>query len=608
MDALSLHVLKAAAELTAVNPASDDEILAAATRDLARDSIHACAAALADLIAVGMVWGDPAARRAVQAARGLVADAVIPEWPPPVLHSTPQFPPDEVDKQGALHARESVGQVRDLLDDWSANPPGILRTGGLALRDFAAARQQLRSDWSRTALTIELAFAARLFADDRDSPPHWVPTDAFDIWLTETVAIQWIDLAQAWLALPRLASLADQRTQVLTADRDRGAIPVLRRKILELLASAPTGETINAASIRSVLDYREPRRAGELRALTIDSTLREATDLGVIAASALTTAGRLLLDASEQAVGDAFTRSMPPDIDRVIIQADLTIVAPGPLVPNVARSLRLIADIESRGHATVYRISEGSVRRALDSGWDAAAVHGLLADISSSPVPQPLTYLIDDVARKYGAVRTGPALGYLRSDNAETLAALLGDRRLRGLGLSRIAETVLVSQTPPGEVMDALRTAGYAPAAETPDGQVLIRRPDDRRTRAPRPAKVKTSRAPEAALVDAAVRSLRAGDAVGRRGASTPGPASMVELQGLGAAAIVTRLRAAIADTMPVVIGYADIDGETTQQIVDPIRVAGGVLTAYDRRDEQIRSFAVARMTGVADVESDDPA
>lgn len=350
---------------------------------------------------------------------------------------------------------------------------------------------------------------------------------------------------------------------------------------------------------------------------TVAATLREAADIGLLGAGAMSTAARLALEppsgsaperrTHDELIANALRAAMPEDVDQVLIQADLTVVAPGPLVPHVARTLRLVADVESRGHATVYRISEASIRRALDAGWDTSSIHGLLAEISRTPVPQPLSYLIDDVARRHGTVRIGNALGYVRCDNVETLAAVVVDRRLRTLGLSRIADTVLISQAPAAEVIAALRGAGYAPAAESPDGQVLIRRPDDRRTRAPRPSPVTIRRVPEDALISAAVRTLRAGDhaTTEGHGTMTAGPAGSLELPSLSAAAVVTRLRSAIADNRPQWLGYADTDGTLTQQIVDPIRVAAGALTAFDHRTERVRSFAVSRVTGVADLSHD---
>jgi predicted DNA-binding transcriptional regulator YafY len=62
-------------------------------------------------------------------------------------------------------------------------------------------------------------------------------------------------------------------------------------------------------------------------------------------------------------------------------------------------------------------------------------------------------------------------------------------------------------------------------------------------------------------------------------------------------------LRAALSDNRPLWIGYADTDGTVTQQIVDPIRLGGGILTAFDHRSETVRSFSVSRVTGVAPLE-----
>ncbi len=92
-------------------------------------------------------------------------------------------------------------------------------------------------------------------------------------------------------------------------------------------------------------------------------------------------------------------------------QADLTAVAPGPLEPELADVLGVLADVESKGGATVYRFTPGSVRRALDAGQAAADLHAFLARHSRTPVPQPLTYLIDDVGPAARAAASGRGLG-----------------------------------------------------------------------------------------------------------------------------------------------------------------------------------------------------
>ena len=166
-------------------------------------------------------------------------------------------------------------------------------------------------------------------------------------------------------------------------------------------------------------------------------TVAEARALGLATGGALAGHGRLLAAGDGPAAVTALEAALPPTLDHVLLQADLTAVAPGPLEPALARSLRLVADIESTGGATVYRFTEATVRRAFDAGWTAGDVTGLLARHSRTPVPQPLTYLVDDVGRRHGRVRVGAASSFVRCDDESILGVLLSDRRAASLGLRR---------------------------------------------------------------------------------------------------------------------------------------------------------------------------
>jgi predicted DNA-binding transcriptional regulator YafY len=48
-----------------------------------------------------------------------------------------------------------------------------------------------------------------------------------------------------------------------------------------------------------------------------------------------------------------------------------------------------------------------------------------------------------------------------------------------------------------------------------------------------------------------------------------------------------------------VVIGYVDNHGANGERVVDPRRIDGGRLSAYDHRADDVREFAVHRITGV---------
>ncbi|MCK7627753.1 helicase C-terminal domain-containing protein [Streptomyces sp. RS10V-4] len=314
---------------------------------------------------------------------------------------------------------------------------------------------------------------------------------------------------------------------------------------------------------------------------------------------------------------------LPEPLDHVLLQADLTAVAPGPLRRPLAEALGVLADIESKGGATVYRFTPGSVRRALDAGRSAAELQEFLATHSRTPVPQPLAYLIDDVARKHGRLRVGAAGAYVRCDDDALLSEILADRRAAALRLRRLAPTVLASQTAPDQLLDGLRAMGYAPAAESAAGDVLIARADAYRT-PPRtaPAPVPDGPPPpDRTLLDAAVRAIRAGDraataarkptataatgtgtGTGGEPAAAPAPGALPRTT---SAETLATVQAAVLTSSPVWIGYVNADGAASQRVIAPVRVEGGYVTAYDHTSDEVRTYALHRITGVAELADD---
>ena len=137
-------------------------------------------------------------------------------------------------------------------------------------------------------------------------------------------------------------------------------------------------------------------------------------------------------------------------------------------------------------------------------------------------------------------------------------------------------------------------TAGAAPAVEAPDGSVHIARPDILRARTPQSRGIQERATRESAGVARVVAAVRAGDrAVAER--PTVAPA-------LTPSDSMTALRQAVAKGSTVLIGYVDNHGTSTERIVDPLGLEGGRLTAHDHRSEEVRTFAVHRITVVSPV------
>ncbi|MBD2900245.1 hypothetical protein amrb99_92460 [Actinomadura sp. RB99] len=541
----------------------------------------------------------------------------LPAEPPP-LGDAPSGGPrgeDMVVRAAAGEAFNAVRLIEELLERWGLDPPPVLRSGGLAVRDLRNAATLLDVPEWKAALLVEVAYAAGLLTRSGDLDGEWLPTPAYDLWLMRDTAGRWTELARGWLKSDRAAGLAgerDDRDRLINALSEamvRSSAPATRRTVLEILAGAERGTAVDADALRARLAWLRPRRGGPARDRLVGWTLREAAALGLTGFGELAPFARDLLAGGDPEPG--LEKYLPDPVDRILIQADLTAVAPGPLVTELSRELALAADVESTGGATVYRFTPESIRRALDAGRTADDVTGLLARHSATPLPQPLTYLIDDVARRHGHLRVGSLASYVRTDSAGTLDEILADRRAAALRLHRLAPTVLASSLHRGELLDGLRALGLAPVAESPGGGVIVTRPDAQRAEPPPTAEIVRLRPDETAddsMISAAVRALRAGDEAARHGAEQArlrADAPSGEPPRSPAMATIERLRGAVDRGGRVWIGYLDQQGQASSRIVEPVRVEGGFLTGYDATRAAVHRFALHRITGVAELDDE---
>lgn len=544
-----------------------------------------------------------------------------------LLFRHPDAPPDlDVRDRGAEQAeRTAAGQaftavrtVEDLLEMWSADPPPVLRGGGLGVRDLRRSAYDLNLTEEHAALYVEVAYAADLLGSGSGVDGEWLPTQAYDVWRTRSPQQRWVAVAAAWLESSRVPGLVggrDERDRPINAlgtSLHRTGASETRHGALEVLAELPPGTSATAESLRERLRWLRPRRWNGSREQIVTWTTAEAETLGLTGLGSLPSYARALLAGDTSGAAEQLAPLLPEAVDHVLLQPDLTAVAPGPLARELGRELSLAADVESTGGATVYRFTQSSVRRALDAGRTAGELLKLLEQHSRTSVPQPLRYLVDDVARAHGRIRVGTAAAFLRCDDPATLTELLADRRAAALGLRRLADTVLASRTGQQELTERLRALGYAPMAESAEGELLLTRAESRRagTRDRPPRQGGTGPAPDERLATAAVRALRAGDRaatasrrpVGRGGSEPEGAAVAdgADTPRSSAASTVAGLRAAAEASQPLWIGYLDAQGHASSRIVEPLRVEGGFLTAFDSTRDAVHRFALHRITGVA--------
>ncbi|MBM7172253.1 helicase C-terminal domain-containing protein [Streptomyces sp. G44] len=544
-----------------------------------------------------------------------------PEPVPPPVVAAREHRPQVVDATAAGQAYTALATVEELLKEWDEGGPAVLRAGGLSVRDLKRTAVALDLPEPVAAFWVELAYSAGLVASDGEADERYAATPAYDEWQELPAPERWAALATAWLPATRTAGLIggrdgkDRTLSALGPHLDRSAAPEVRRRVLALLAALPEGAEPDADSLLARLHWERPSPAvRDLRSRIAGWTLNEAELLGVTGRGALSTHGRALLgdDTTARARGAAAARLLAPllpqPLDHVLLQADLTAVAPGPLERPLAEALAVLADVESKGGATVYRFTPGSVRRALDAGQSASDLHAFLAAHSRTPVPQPLAYLIDDVARRHGHLRVGAASAYVRCDDEALLNEILADKRSQGLRLRRLAPTVLAAQADPGTLLEGLRSMGFAPAAESAEGDVLITRAHARRTpprSAPEPVPDGPP-LPDDTLVAAAVRAIRAGDLASTAPRKEVHETPSGSLPRTTSAETLATMQAAVMTGEAVWIGYVNAEGAASQRVIAPVRVEGGFVTAYDHTADEVRTFALHRITGVAELADDE--
>jgi hypothetical protein len=559
------------------------------------------------------------------ALRGSHPAGAVSPHPPAVAGRA--VPAKDVDAGGAATALDALRLFEVFIDRWDENPPTLTRAGGLPVRELRGAAKALGVEQAVIALIVQTASAASLIGRTAGVDPVMVPTERYDRWRDAPMAERWALLATAWCGMDQLPGLAvhedgTKAGALLTYDVVRPGAGELRRDVLGALAAAGKGHAPDLDLLPAWLRWRVPTRSGHYIEQVCAWTLAEAQFLGVTGRGALTAAGRCLLDspnavaarsgddvaarAYREDVAEVLAPSLPKPIEHVLIQADLTAVAPGPLVPHIARELALLADVESAGAATVYRFSDASLRRAFDAGRSATDLHQLINDLARGPVPQALTYLIDDIARRHGRLRAGTAAGYLRSDDPALLAEVVANRRTASAGLVLVAPTVAVSPLEPAQILAVLRTAGYAPAGDTATrgGGITLDQAAGRRVPV---AAARTSSGawsagatlPESHVTQtiAMLRRVAALRRPGRRPAvAEPDAEQTVDTP----EAISNLLREAAADSSAVWISYVNAEGRHSRRTVYPTLVSGGFVIGLDDETGERRTFAISRIQEAA--------
>ena len=377
----------------------------------------------------------------------------------------------------------------------------------------------------------ELLSGADMAGLARPAPREWLVTPAGERWLDASTPTRWAAVAEAFAAaLPDALRTADG---ILPPPAWGAAYP---------------------------LDADWPARSALLQAI--------AARWGLVCPSGAEPTWARRLRAEGRADAAAVAALLPPEIDRVYLQADLSAIAPGPLAPALDLRLRTMATRESRAQASTYRFTADSVAAAVGAGETAASLRTFLAEISLTGIPQPLEYLIESTASRHGLIRVSAGDGGTRvdSDDPQVLDALEVDQSVRAVGLVRDGDG-LASRVTRDAVYWTLVDARYPAVAVGASGEP---EPLHRRRLAPEPM---PPAAPYGRLI-AALRSTQDADA--------------------DAAWLGRELDAAVRARATIVVVAALPDGTTREFTLEATGLGGGRLRGRDRGSDTERTLPIS--------------
>ena len=475
--------------------------------------------------------------------------------------------PEQVASAATAAGLDSVRRMRQLLTHLIATPIALNRDGSIGVRAHSAVKKALDFD---PALSVTIGEAAGLIGrgPNREDTEVLAATRDGLTWLDVTLAEQWAVLLAGWLASPWRT---DTDARLLSEDTHAPEIRSARLGVLTRFARGP----LTRAELDTDLHHFSPILASGLSASLIDATVTEGHTLGALAVD--TAAPPLTAHLTGEDIIAATRALVPEETNRIIAQADLTVLAPGPLTPEMTSMLESFAELESPGVASVYRVTEASVRRALAQGRTAAELSTWLSEHVIGEVPQGLSFLIEDTARHNGALRAGAVASYLRCNDEAllaTAAASLPELRL-------LAPTVAVSELALPKLTAQLRAKGFQPAAEDASG-ATITAAEEPELVSPTPSTIPQQPSISQEHVNAVLGALRSGSA------------DQPDEQGT-----LATLHAAARARRHVTIAYVDKNGRERSHTVLPLTVSAGQVDALDEASDRVVRIALPRVTRV---------
>ena len=332
-----------------------------------------------------------------------------------------------VDPQAGISAFEVVQSLTELVIELEQNYVREVGRGQVGLPELKRLAAHLGRDVDYVRLLYALAQLASLIGV---SDKRWKVSSQYLTWLASSPEIRWQHIAKTWVSL---------------------------------LGEAAGGELANANNLKSAFaDIFPIANEGFLSHITRLISLAEI--IGLTSSDRTTSWFKPLVESDIDSATREMSEHLPKTQNKIIIQADQTIIAVGPLPTNKELELRRFVETERIGVASTYRINTLSITYGLETGLSEAQIRALLTELSGVALPQPVDYLIREAATRFGrlVLREIPNGTLIQSSDPILLTQIQNDSALKTISISKSSENTLESRFELDIVYYLLRESNYA--------------------------------------------------------------------------------------------------------------------------------------------------
>jgi hypothetical protein len=270
---------------------------------------------------------------------------------------------------------------------------------------------------------------------------------------------------------------------------------------------------------------------------------------------------------------------LPEPQRKLICQADLSLITPGPLPTDLEIALRRFADTEQIGMASTYRLSALSISHGLETGMTETEIRELLLELTEKVLPQPVDYLIREAAQRFGrlTVSTGEleTKSVIKSIDSILLAQILNDSKLKPFAMYALPDGFIGCRFEPEMVYFGLREAGFSAVRIDAAGKVI----------SPRTPLASSEQTEIISTIEADIQRLREQE---EKLGSEPDSDDLVR-----------SIQLAIKNKSIIVIGVTTNAGTEVEFTLEPIGFANGRLRGKDKKADIERTLPLTKITRV---------